>query len=219
MTSPIEVLPPADESPPRLVPAPNPDHAFWPSVREALRGSRQDYTEGPIGRAIMLLAVPMVLEMAMESIFAVTDVFFVSRLGADAVATVGLTESMLAVVYAMAMGLGIGATAVVARRIGEHDPEGAAHAAVQAVAIGLAVAAVLGVVGFALAPRLLGVMGASPAVIATGSRFTRVMLGGEATIIILFVVNAIFRGAGDAAISMRVPSSFRYSRCADRTTA
>ena len=204
MTSPIEVLPPADESPPRLAPAPNPDHAFWPSVREALRGSRQDYTEGPIGRAIMLLAVPMVLEMAMESVFAVTDVFFVSRLGADAVATVGLTESMLAVVYAMAMGLGIGATAVVARRIGEHDPEGAAHAAVQAVAIGLAVAAVLGVVGYALAPRLLGVMGASPAVIATGSRFTRVMLGGEATIIILFVVNAIFRGAGDAAIAMRV---------------
>jgi putative MATE family efflux protein len=182
----------------------DPDHRFWPSVREALRGSRQDYTEGTIGRAIMLLAVPMVLEMAMESVFAVTDVFFVSRLGADAVATVGLTESMLAVVYAMAMGLGIGATAVVARRIGEHDAAGAAHAAVQSVAIGLAVAAVLGGAGFLLAPRLLAVMGASPGVIAAGTNFTRVMLGGEATIIVLFVVNAIFRGAGDAAIAMRV---------------
>ncbi|HET7456440.1 MAG TPA: MATE family efflux transporter [Gemmatimonadaceae bacterium] len=201
MTQPLETVPPSDE---HVVAPAHADHGFWPSVREALRGSRQDYTEGTISRAIFLLAVPMVLEMAMESIFAVTDVFFVSRLGADAVATVGLTESMLTLVYAMAMGLGIGATAVVARRIGERDAEGAAHGAVQAVLLGLGVAAVLGAAGVVLAPRLLALMGASPSVIASGINYTRVMLGGEATIVILFVVNAIFRGAGDAAIAMRV---------------
>src|SRR5687767_15862120 len=108
---------------------------FWASVREALRGSRQDYTEGPVGRAILLLSVPMVLEMAMESVFAVVDIFFVSRLGADAVAAVGLTESVLALVYALAMGLGIGASALVARRIGEKDADGAAHSAVQAITL------------------------------------------------------------------------------------
>src|SRR4029079_11053385 len=111
---------------------------FWSGVREALRGSRRDYTEGAIGRAILMLAVPMVLEMVMESIFAVCDVFFVSRLGADAVATVGLTESMLTIIYALAMGLAIGATAMVARRTGERDADGAARAAVQAILLGSA---------------------------------------------------------------------------------
>jgi putative MATE family efflux protein len=173
-------------------------------VREALRGSQQDFTEGPIGRAILLLAVPMVLEMALESVFAVTDVFFVSRLGAEAVATVGLTESMLTLVYAMAMGLGIGATAVVARRIGERDRNGAAHAAVQALVLGLITAVVLGVFGVLFAPELLGAMGASSGVVSIGANYTRVMLGGEATVVVLFVVNAVFRGAGDAAIAMRV---------------
>src|SRR5438132_5508361 len=177
---------------------------FWSSVREALRGSDRDYTRGPIGRAIFLLAIPMVLEMAMESIFAVTDVFFVGRLGPDAVATVGLTESMLTVVYALAMGLGIGTTAVVARRIGEKDREGAATAAVQAIVIGIAGAVVLGWFGVAFAPRLLALMGASPDVLRIGSGYTRVMLGGEATLVVIFVVNAVFRGAGDAAIAMRV---------------
>jgi putative MATE family efflux protein len=177
---------------------------FWSDVREALRGSEQDYTQGPIGRAILLLSVPMVLEMAMESVFAVTDVFFVGRLGPDAVAAVGLTESMLTLVYALAMGLGIGTTAVVARRIGEKDREGAATAAVQAIALGVAGAVLLGALGVAMAPRLLALMGASPAVLQIGSGYTRVMLGGEATIVVLFVVNAVFRGAGDAAIAMRV---------------
>jgi len=181
-----------------------PDQSFGAAVREAVRGSRRDYTEGPIGRAILLLAIPMVLEMVMESVFAICDVFFVSRLGADAVATVGLTESLLTTIYAIAVGLSIGATAVVARRTGEHDREGAARAAVQAIVLGVIVAAGLGVAGAALAPRLLALMGASPSVLASGSTFARVMLGGNATIMLLFLINAIFRGAGDAAIAMRV---------------
>lgn len=189
-----------------LSPPPQADRppGFWKSVGEALRGSEQDYTTGPIGRAILLLSVPMVLEMSLESVFAVVDIFFVSRLGADAVATVGLTESLLTIVYALAMGLGIGATALVARRIGEKDSDGAAHAAVQAVLLALAISLVLGVTGFLLAPRLLALMGASPEVIDIGLGYARVMLGGEVAIVILFVVNAIFRGAGDAAIAMRV---------------
>ena len=186
---------------PASLPAPE---GLWSHVREALRGSDHDYTKGPIGRAIFLLAVPMVLEMAMESIFAVTDVFFVGRLGPDAVATIGLTESMLTLVYALAMGLGIGTTAVVARRVGEKDRDGAANAAVQATALGIAGAVLLGGLGVTFAPRLLALMGASPAVLKVGSGYTRVMLGGEATIVVLFVVNAVFRGAGDAAIAMRV---------------
>src|SRR3954466_4825235 len=132
--------------------APRAREGFWSDVREALRGSDHDYTKGPIGRAIFLLAIPMVLEMALESIFAVTDVFFVGRLGPDAVAAVGLTESMLTLVYALAMGLGIGTTAVVARRIGEKDREGAAHAAVQASLLGVLGAILLGTAGVTFAP-------------------------------------------------------------------
>lgn len=181
-----------------------PEVGFWAGVREALRGSRRDYTQGPIGRAILVLAVPMVLEMVMESVFAVCDVFFVSRLGAEAVATVGLTESMLTIVYALAMGLAIGATAMVARRIGERDGDGAARAAVQAITLAVLVAAVLGIAGVIAAPQLLSVMGASSKVLAIGTTYARVMLGGNATIVLLFLVNAIFRGAGDAAIAMRV---------------
>jgi putative MATE family efflux protein len=177
---------------------------FWSGVREALRGSRRDYTQGPIGRAILLLAVPMVLEMVMESVFAVCDVFFVSRLGADAVATVGLTESMLTIIYSLAMGLAIGATAMVARRTGERDANGAARTAVQAIVLGALVAVTLGVAGVVAAPRLLSIMGASPSVLATGTTYARIMYGGNATIVLLFLVNAIFRGAGDAAIAMRV---------------
>lgn len=183
---------------------PAPEAGFWRSVGLALRGTHHDYASGPVGRAILLLSIPMVLEMSMESVFAIVDIFFVSRLGADAVAAVGLTESLLTVVYALAMGLGIGATALVARRIGEKDPNGAAHAAVQAIWVALAFSLVLGVAGFLLAPRLLALMGAAPPVIATGSGYARIMLGGEAAIILLFVVNAIFRGAGDAAIALRV---------------
>jgi MATE family, multidrug efflux pump len=178
---------------------------FWTIVRESVRGEvHHDFTVGPIGRAVLLLAIPMVLEVVLESVFAVADIFWVSRLGADAVASVGLTESLLTVIYALAMGLGIGATAVVARRIGEKDAEGAARAAVQALALALIVSVVLGTAGALLAPRLLALMGGSPSVIATGRGYATIMLGGEAAIIVLFVANAIFRGAGDAAIAMRV---------------
>jgi putative MATE family efflux protein len=177
---------------------------LWADLREAIRGSHQNYTEGPIGRAVVLLAVPMVLEMVMESVFAVADVFYVSRLGPEAVATVGLTETLITLVYTIAMGLSIGVTATVARRIGEGDAEGAARAAVQAIALGVAIAAVIGIGGAVLASELLAVMGASPAVIATGSRYAAIMLGGNVVILLLFLINAIFRGAGDAAIAMRV---------------
>lgn len=184
--------------------AASPSGSLWSAARQAIRGSEShDFTQGDIGRAIVLLAIPMVLEMSMESVFAVVDVFFVSRLGADAVATVGLTESMMAMIYTLAMGLGIGATAMVARRIGERDQDGAARAAMQAVWLGLLVAAALGVVGAIFAPELLRFMGAEESVIQTGTTFTRVMLGGNVSVLMLFLVNAIFRGAGDAAIAMR----------------
>jgi putative MATE family efflux protein len=197
---------PADASTPHG-PAQGPAEAP-PSLRaavlDALRGrGHHDYTQGDLGRATILLAVPMVMEMVLESVFAVTDIFFVGKLGPAAIATVGLTESMLTIIYTLAMGLGIGATATVARRIGEKDADGAAETAVQAVALGLVVSIVLGTAGVLLAPTLLAVMGAQPEVIATGTMYTRVMLGGEASIIMLFLVNAIFRGAGDAAIAMR----------------
>jgi putative MATE family efflux protein len=151
-----------------------------------------------------MLAVPMVMEKAMESIFAVADVFWVAHLGADAVATVGLTESMMTMIYTAALGLSIGATALVARRTGEHDPEGAALAAGQSVVLGLLIAAALGVVAAPFAPALLRLMGATDDVVRTGSGFTRMMVGGNATVLLLFLQNAVFRGAGDAAIAMRV---------------
>lgn len=179
-------------------------HSFWSTVGEALRGSRQDYTQGPVGRSILLLAVPMVLEVVLESVFAVTDVFFVSRLGEAAIATVGLTESMMAIVYTLAVGLSIGATATVARRIGEQNPDGAARTAVQTLVLGAIVSVTLGVIGVIFAPDLLRLLGAADDVVATGTGFTRIMLGGNASVVMLFLVNGIFRGAGDAAIAMRV---------------
>jgi len=181
-----------------------PVQSFWQTIREAIRGSHHDYTSGPIGRAIILLAVPMVLEMLMESLFAVVDIFWVAHLSPSAVATVGLTESMLAIVYTAAMGLSFGVTAMVARRIGEKKPQEAADAAVQGIALGVIMAVIIGVAGVVLAPTLLGVMGASPEVIASGHGYTRIMLGGNVVIVMIFLVNAIFRGAGDAAIAMRV---------------
>ncbi|HET8680114.1 MAG TPA: MATE family efflux transporter, partial [bacterium] len=188
-----------------IVPAPAPSRSgLWPTLREAIRGSALDYTTVPIGRGIFMLAVPMVLEMLMESVFAIADVFWVARLGADAVATVGLTESMLTLVYTVAMGASIGATALVARRIGERDPEAAARAAVQSIALGAGISIVIGLIGLRYAADLLALMGASPGVIGRGATFTRIMLGGNVTVVLLFVMNAIFRGAGDAAIAMRV---------------
>jgi len=177
---------------------------IWATLREAVRGSSIDYTTAPVGRAVVMLAVPMVMEMAMESIFAVVDVFWVAHLGADAVATVGLTESMLTMIYTAAMGLSIGATALVARRMGEQEQEGAARAAGQSILLGVFVAAAIAALAAPWAPSLLGLMGASPEVIRSGSGFTRVMLGGNVTIVLLFLLNAVFRGSGDAAIAMRV---------------
>ena len=176
---------------------------FWADLRLAARGTRHDYTSGPIGRAIFLLAVPMVLEMVMESIFAVVDVFWVAKLGASAVATVGLTESLMAIVYTLAFGLAIGATATVARRIGEKNADGAANAAVQAITLGVLVSGTLGVLAIVFAPSLLRLMGATPDVLAHVN-FSRVMLGGSSSVFLLFVINACFRGAGDAAVAMRV---------------
>src|ERR1700691_560643 len=179
-------------------------HSLWASLMEAVRGSHRDYTAGSLNRAILLLAVPMVLEMVLESLFAVVDVFWVGRLGANAVATVGLTESMLSLVFAVAMGLSLSTTAMVARRIGEKDPEGAAVAGVQAIALGLFTSVAIGVPCFFFAPQLLRLMGASPEIIATGSGYTRICLGGSCAVLLLFLNNAIFRGAGDAAIAMRL---------------
>jgi putative MATE family efflux protein len=182
----------------------DPDGNFFSTFREALRGSYGDLTKGPVGRAVVLLAIPMVLEMALESVFAVVDVFWVSKLGAAAVATVGLTESILSILYSLAIGLSMAATAMVARRIGERDRERAARTAVQAIVLGVLIAVPLGVLGAVFAPRLLAFMGAGPDVVASGSRFMAVMLGGNVVIVLLFLINAIFRGAGDAAVAMRV---------------
>src|SRR5215469_1134974 len=148
--------------------------SLWASVREALRGSHQDYTSGSLNRAILLLAIPMVLEMVLESLFAVVDVFWVGKLGADAVATVGLTESMLSLVMAVGFGLSLSTTAMVARRIGEKDPEGAAVAGVQAIVIGLALSVMVGLPCLFYAPNLLRLMGASPQIVATGSGYARI---------------------------------------------
>jgi putative MATE family efflux protein len=177
--------------------------SLWSAVKESIRGSHRDYTRGPIGRAILLLAIPMVLEMIMESVFAVVDIFWVSHLGTDAAATVGLTESLMTLVYALAIGLSIGAMAMIARRIGEKNPDGAARAAVQAIALAVIVSIVIGAIGAPLAPKLLALMGGSPWVIEHGSAFTRVMLACNISVVMLFMINAIFRGAGDAAIAMR----------------
>ncbi len=184
-----------------------PNHSIgsvWQDLRDAIAGKAHDYTQGSIRRSIFLLAVPMVLEMMMESLFAVTDVFFVSRLSAAAVATVGLTESLMIIVYTIAMGLAISATAFVARRIGEKDADGAARAAVQGIVLGLVISVSIAAVGAYYARHLLVLMHAEADVLATGTNFTRVLLGGSATAFMLFVINAVFRGAGDAAVAMRV---------------
>jgi putative MATE family efflux protein len=178
--------------------------SLWPSVREALKGSHQDFTTGSLNRSILLLAIPMVLEMVLESLFAVVDVFWVGRLGANAVATVGLTESLLALVFAIGLGLSLSTTAMVARRIGEKDPEEASVAGVQAIVLGLVISLGMGIPAGIYAPQLLHLMGASPAIVSEGSGYARIALGGCGAIILLFLNNAIFRGAGDAAIAMRL---------------
>src|SRR5215475_10077189 len=164
-----------------------PPISMWQSIRESLRGTHQDFTTGNLNRAIVLLAIPMVLEMVLESLFAVVDVFFVGRLGADAVATVGLTESLLSLIFAVAIGLSMSTTAMVARRIGEKDPEGAAVAGVQAITIGLAISVLVGVPCLIFAPELLRLMGASPQIVAVGSGYARIALGGSGAIMLLFL--------------------------------
>ncbi|MGD0414166.1 MAG: MATE family efflux transporter [Terriglobales bacterium] len=185
-------------------PPPSPERSLWSSLWEAIRGSHQDYTTGNLNRAILLLAVPMVLEMVLESLFAVVDVFWVGRLGANAVATVGLTESLLSLVFAVGIGLSLSITAMVARRIGEKDPAGAAVAGVQAIVLGLATSLAVGIPCFIYAPQLLRLMGASGDIVSLGSGYARIALGGSGAILMLFLNNAIFRGAGDAAIAMRL---------------
>jgi putative MATE family efflux protein len=185
-------------------PEPTPDRSLWSSLWEAIQGSHQDYTEVRLNSAILLLAVPMILEMVLESLFGVVDVFWVGHLGANSVATVGLTESMLSLVFAVGLGLSLSTTAMVARRIGEKDHEGAAVAAVQAVVLGLLTSAVMGIPCLIFAPELLRLMGASRDIIAVGTTYTRIVLGGSGVVLMLFLNNAIFRGAGDAAIAMRL---------------
>ena len=197
---------PPTEAPPAVEQtAPAQSRESWGQVFvQALKGTGGDPTQGPIVRAIVLLAVPMVLEMVMESVFAVVDIFFVSRLGDEAIAGVALTESMLTLIYTVAIGLSIGVTAIVARRVGEGDQEAAARATVQAVILGAAVAALVAAVGLVWTEELLGLMGADAATTAIARPYTQVMLGGNVVIVLLFLMNAAFRGAGDAAIAMRV---------------
>ncbi|WP_116807113.1 MATE family efflux transporter [Steroidobacter cummioxidans] len=183
--------------------AAQPDLSFWQIVRLSLQGRHLDYTAVPLQRAVLLLAVPMVLEMIMESLFAVVDVFWVSRLGSDAIAVVGLTESVMTLIYAVAIGIAIAATAVVARRIGEKDPERAAQAAGQIVLLGVTVSAAMGVVLSYFASDILRLMGASESVVSLGTDFARIMLGCNLTVFMIFLINAIFRGAGDAVLAMR----------------
>src|SRR5215471_577858 len=156
---------------------------FWRSVREAVQGSHQDFTTGNLNRAILLLAIPMVLEMVLESLFAVVDVFWVSHLGANAVATVGITESLLSLVFAVGLGLSLSTTAMVARRIGEKDPDGAAVAGVQAIVLGLVVSVLFGLPCVFYGPELLRVMGASPEIVRIGSGYARIALGGSGAVL------------------------------------
>jgi len=172
-------------------------------IHESLRDNQEDFTSGPIGRALGLLAIPMMLEMSMEAIFAIVDIAFVSRLGTNAIAAVGITEALITVLYAVAIGLGTGVTAMVSRRIGARRHDAAAHVAGQAIWVGTALSLLIGVFGAYFASDLLRMMGAADAVVTTGRGFTAVMLGGSASILFLFLLNAAFRGAGDAPIALR----------------
>ena len=175
---------------------------FLEYLRIALTGKEQEFTTGSIRRAVFMLSVPMILEMMMESVFAVVDIYFVSKVSVNAVATIGLTESVITLVYAVAIGLSMAATAVVARRVGEKDLHGASQAAVQAIFLGISVAAVVSVIGIVYPKEILGLMGAEPDLIEEGYGYTKVLLGGNITIMLLFLINAIFRGAGDASVAM-----------------
>ncbi|HLO37880.1 MAG TPA: MATE family efflux transporter, partial [Lacibacter sp.] len=176
---------------------------IYQTFKQSLNGEEQDYTQGSIRKAVFLLAIPMILELSLESVFAVVDMFFVGKLGKNAIATVGLTESVIMIVYSVAIGLSTAATAVVARRIGEKNPDAAAHAGAQAMVLGISVAIVISIIGVIYASEILQLMGAASDVVKEGAIFTRIMLGGSVVILLLFLINGIFRGAGDAAMAMK----------------
>jgi putative MATE family efflux protein len=178
--------------------------SFFRDVAEAVSGTEQDFTEGKLSRAILLLSIPAVLEMIMESVFVIADIYFVSKLGADAVATVGITESMVTIIYAIGIGLGTATTSMVSRRIGEKNADLASKSAFQAILTGLTVAVLIGIPGAVYADKLLDMMGASKTITLNMSGYTRIMLGGNVVIMMLFIINAIFRSAGDAAVAMKV---------------
>jgi putative MATE family efflux protein len=178
--------------------------SFFKDINEAVSGTEQDFTEGKLSRAILLLSIPAVLEMVMESVFVIVDIYFVSKLGANAVATVGITESMVTIIYAIAIGLGTATTSMVSRRMGEKNPDAASITAFQAIVTGVIVSIIIGLPGALYSRRLLGLMGASKPIIDSMSGYNRIMLGGNIVIMMLFIINAIFRSAGDAAVAMKV---------------
>ncbi|KAI9450659.1 MATE efflux family protein [Russula earlei] len=176
---------------------------IWTAIRQSLKGEQQDFTQGSIPRAVLLLAVPMILELSLESVFAVVDIFFVSKLGQNAITTVGLTESVVTIVYSVAIGLSTAATAIIARRTGEKNTGEAAHAGAQSLIVALLITAVISLTGMVFASKILSLMGAEASVVREGAIFTRIIFGGSIAIMLLFLINGIFRGAGDAAMAMR----------------
>jgi len=176
---------------------------FFKNFRIAVAGSEKNFTTGSINRAIFMLSIPMILEMAMESLFAVVDIFYVSRVSVDAIATIGLTESVIMLIYAVSIGLSMATTAMVARRVGEKKPKDAADAGFQAILIAIVVSISTGVLGILYAKDILRLMGASEELIVQGYGYTKILIGGNVTIMLIFLINAIFRGAGDASIAMR----------------
>lgn len=178
---------------------------FFTLLKQAIKGGEHDYTAGSIRKAIFLLAVPMILELSLESVFALVDMYFVGHLpnSQDAVQTVGLTEAVISIVYSIAIGLSTAATAMVSRRIGEKNPDAAAHAGMQSIIISILITILISIPGVIYASDILRIMGAEPETIAAGTSFTQIMLGGSIVIILLFLINGIFRGAGDAAMAMR----------------
>ncbi len=176
---------------------------LFSAIKQSLNGKEMDYTKGSIPKAVVLLAVPMILELSLESVFAIVDMFFVGKLGENAIATVGLTESVITIVYSVAIGLSTAASAIVARRIGEKNPEDAAHAGAQSLIVALLITLLISCAGVVFAPEILSMMGAKAEVVKEGAIFTRIMFGGSAAIMLLFLINGIFRGAGDAAMAMK----------------